>query len=128
MDIFHHRDPADYSHDAYYPPPYFAPSHSPFNTSRSYPATSQPCLNLFLRSAHSAPSLGYVRDTKDNIPAEKEPCAVMKESKLTHSHPSDITLPEDTTLVQEEQHTAMKEFNHRMIKLASMSKLSTTCI
>lgn len=111
MDLFHHRDPADYSNDAYPPPTYFAPSRSQFDASRSYPATPRPSLNPSLRLVHSAPSLGHERDIispEDMIPAGKEPRAVMKESKLPHSHLRDITLPEVTTLVQE-QHAVVKE-------------------
>ena len=112
MDLFHHRDPADYSHDAYPPPTYFAPSRSQFNTSRSYPATPRPSVDRSVRPAHSAPPLGHVRNIispKDNIPAEKGPPAVMKESKLTQSHPCDVTLLEGTALVQEEQHAVVKD-------------------
>ena len=113
MDLFHRRDPADYSHDAYPPPTYFAPSRSQFNTSRSHPATPRPSQNPFLRPVHSAPSLGHKHDTispEGKIPAEKEPRAVIKELKLPLSHPRDVTLIEDTTLVQEEQHVVVKEF------------------
>ena len=93
------------------PPTYSAPSRLQFDTSRSYPATPRPSVNPFLRPAHSAPSLGYVRDIispKGKIPAEKEPRAVMKESKFPHSHLRDVTLPEVTTLVQE-QHAVVEE-------------------